>query len=160
MGFWNSIFGNSHTNLSNQAPTRPVPPIPAIKPMKEFDDSISEPVLSIIDTLKNGEWDIYYELGIYAPITAKHEWFGNTIHCRNSYGKNCESWMTRREQEVVYDLVLELWKKKSDVEAEKYKAQQRASFMCLVPKTNKLPVVDFKECSVNLGHPKQPCPKY
>lgn len=44
-----------HTELPK--PTRPAPAMPKCKLTKYEVPTISEPVLSIIKTLENGEWD-------------------------------------------------------------------------------------------------------
>lgn len=140
MGFWKSLFGtdsNGHFSHVMPEPTRPAPPMPTIK---EPEKDISEPVRSIIQTLKDGEWSFKSSVGwTSVSVYFTHEWFGNKLTVYNfsspctSEKATCQSeWMTQTERESVGSVCWQIYQERVDWEREQSLAKQRESFMILV----------------------------
>lgn len=138
MGFWKTFWAYATNTEPNEQgfpqPTRPAPPMPTIKVPKK---DISEPVLSIIQTLKDGEWS--FEGSSYSrteSVYFTHEWFGRklTIYFWHHADKpQCDSeWMTQDEKEAVGSVCWEIYQGRVKWEKEQSLAKQRESFMCLV----------------------------
>lgn len=137
MGFWKQLFGVEEIPQGLPKPTRPAPPMPAIKEPKK---DISEPVLSIIQTLKDGEWS-FKSYGLCGEIICvTHEWFGNYltvyVYEKDRYFKtHCTAeWMTQEEKEAVGDICWQIYQGRKNWEKEQSLAKQRESFMNLTEK--------------------------
>ena len=137
MGFWGTLYkmlgADEEPVKGFPPPARPAPPMPTIKAPK---NGISEPVLSIIRTLKNGEWSykVYCRMSL-CSITFTHEWYGNNIRIY-VYGYDrdysCgEEWMTKEEQVAVADVCWQIYQGRVKWEKEQSLAKERESFMCL-----------------------------
>lgn len=134
MGFWKQLIGLEDLSQGvghkpprgMPEPTRPAPP----------KNGISEPVRSIIRTLKNGEWSykVYSHMSL-CSITFTHEWYGNNIRIyvrRYDRDYSCgEEWMTKEEQVAVADACWQIYQGRVNWEKEQSLAKQRESFMCL-----------------------------
>lgn len=135
MGFWsklNQMLGDGpqgsnciHNGLP--PPTRPAPPMPTIKqPKKDSAKNISEPVLSLVETIRNDEWELNQDWSIPSGIytrgargyVATHVWLGKTVSFMDTkaYDDNycpvnqkfvcTASWMNEYEKEFVAS---EMW---------------------------------------------------
>lgn len=133
MGFLKQLFGLEETaRLPQIQPTRPAPAMPKTKPVK---NDISEPVLSLIQTLKDGEWS--FEFNLYSEDLVKftHEWFGNTFSMWQDKDyitlertwKAQSDWMTNDEKLAVGAAA---YQHMQDKKAQRL-AKERESFMVL-----------------------------
>lgn len=153
MGFWKQLFGIEELpTYRGHVPPKDIPKsFDSIcdKIHKEHDltqfvkhtKDISEPVLSIIKTLKDGEWSFRGDTNYGSVhLVFTHEWFGNFIgvfRSTNYLSKEdkpyCTAeWMTQVEKEAVGSICWQIHQGRVKWEKEQSLAKQRESFMVLV----------------------------
>lgn len=131
-------------------PSKPAPPMPKVKPAKP--SGISEPVISLIESLGRDEWELSKYNGNSAYershliINAFHEHI-----CVHIYKKSTRplwdqdskdkvlgaEWMTSEEQEAVVRAAIERIEWLEDLNTRRQFDIQRNKFMILAPSTKK-----------------------
>lgn len=152
MGFWNLFskkafagpperqpdkWAQAYHKGEKILPSSQMPPVRNPGPLLS-EPVLSEPVNSIIQTLKGGEWSFNTIGGLRDDaVYFTHEWFGHQLtvynfsHCKT--GPECQSgWMTQDEKYAVGSVCWQIYMGRVQWEKEQSLAKQRESFMVLV----------------------------
>lgn len=132
MGFWKQLFGRERIPQGLPKPTRPAPQMP---PIRNPGPILSEPVVSIIQSLKDGEWTFEEFVGGFAgrDVHFEHKEFDKKLLIYSGDHPRClADWMTEEERYAVGEVCWNIFKEAEDRERKQYLTEQRESFMCFV----------------------------
>jgi hypothetical protein len=132
--FWRYFTDTEPAKDACIEPTRPATPMPTIKePLKD----ISEPVLSLVESIKNDEWELemirdtwpsdYYGTN----YKATHVWLGKELFFKSyrSIFECTAAWMTADEKNLVAEEMFVAAQKHIEGILERNNQRTRESFM-------------------------------
>lgn len=135
MSFWKQLLGLEPAAPPMPAVARCTDDVPeAAKPQEKKD--ISEPVLALVKTIQNDEWELTRVRTGYSgtDFEARHCWLNKTMKfevCNISFkGLTCgEVWMTEDERKLVAKEMWEASTKHNRAHQELHNRLVRESFM-------------------------------